>query len=273
MDRGGLGPSPPRHANVTTMLRSGKIGLMSHEEAKLLAQRYARNGMAHGPRLALIAAIALVLALPLGLPPLAFVSIDILGAGGDGDTYPLRLDLPSAQVQQSQKLALVEASNSSVLEQEPSGNSPSRPSFDSSAFATAFSSSIFGDTKQQSKVPAAVQVEPGKFLSLNYDLATLEPSAERLDRSDGSLTVEKPLIVDGVSAGSATIRIEEGAKILISVSSVSKALGSKANSLPKRITGALDKGSGFIPFYELRGAGIAVEYDAAQDRVAMSMPS
>lgn len=120
-------------------------------------------------------------------------------------------------------------------------------------------------------------LRPGEFLSVRYDLATLDPTAAKGTQAAGDggrgLVVTKPLFVDGVSAGAATIRIEEGARILIATQSVATALGSRAQDLPRRISGALAAGSGYIPFQELRGAGIAVEYDPVTDRVSLSLPS
>ncbi|MFZ9396298.1 MAG: hypothetical protein ACO25F_09600, partial [Erythrobacter sp.] len=95
----------------------------------------------------------------------------------------------------------------------------------------------------------------------------------RFNAEDGSLTVTKPLLVDGKNRGSATIRIEEGAQIYIATASVADALGDQADTLPRRIAGALATRSGFIPFHELRGAGIAVEYDPVTDRVSLSTNS
>jgi hypothetical protein len=94
-----------------------------------------------------------------------------------------------------------------------------------------------------------------------------------VDRSTGSLTVQKQLYVNGVSSGAATIRIDEGAQILIATKSVALALGDKTEALPRRISGALAKGTGFIPFYELRSAGINVTYDPVNDRVSLSTVS
>ena len=116
-------------------------------------------------------------------------------------------------------------------------------------------------------------LKPGEFLPVDYNLAEQSAVKANVDPADGSLTVQKPLFVNGVNAGAATIRIESGAQILIATSSVAKALGDRAEALPSRITSALANGSGFIPFYELRSAGIQVEYDAARDRVSFSMPS
>ena len=180
--------------------------------------------------------------------------------------YPLRVALPDAEPLPAVELAgliadhTAPAGNASEMERA----SPTTNNRDLAQIA---------GKKPDLAIAPPVQLRPGEFISVDYDIGTLEPVSEKLDRKDGSLTVSKPLLVDGVAAGSATIRIEEGAQILISASAVAKALGPKAEKLPKRISTALAKGSGFIPFYELRGAGISVVYDPVRDRVAMSTPS
>jgi hypothetical protein len=145
------------------------------------------------------------------------------------------------------------------------------PSSGDGVFESAFNDFLSPDTAVDAA--PALELDSGQFIDLDYDIATLEPVSESFDRADGSLTVQKRLYVDGVSSGSATIRIEEGAQILIATSAVARALGDKTEQLPSRISGALARGDGFIPFYELRGAGLAVEYDPVTDRISLSMPS
>lgn len=180
--------------------------------------------------------------------------------------YPLRVALPDAEPLPAEELAGLIADHTAPAD---------KASEMERASPTASNRDLAGITDKEPGLALAtpVQLRPGEFIAVDYDIGTLEPVSEKLDRKDGSLTVSKPLLVDGVAAGSATIRIEEGAQILISASAVAKALGPKAESLPKRISTALAKGSGFIPFYELRGAGISVVYDPVRDRVAMSTPS
>lgn len=180
--------------------------------------------------------------------------------------YPLRVALPDAEPLPNDELAGLIAEHTA-----PAGS----PSDMEQANPTDSNRDLvqIPDKEPDLALAPPVQLRPGEFISVDYDIGTLEPASEKLDRKDGSLTVSKPLLVDGVAAGSATIRIEEGAQILISASAVAKALGPKAEKLPKRISSALAKGSGYIPFYELRGAGISVVYDPVRDRVAMSTPS
>lgn len=164
------------------------------------------------------------------------------------------------------------------------------PKVKSGSFDAAFSDLLepaagrARDARAAAAIRSAENLKPGQFMELDYDLATLTPveadeGAPKASRTaqfnaqDGSLTVTKALLVDGQSRGDATIRIEEGAQILIATSSVAEALGAKVSTLPRRVAGALASGSGFIPFHELRGAGIAVEYDPVTDRVSLSTPS
>jgi len=192
-----------------------------------------------------------------------------LGTDGDAPEYLIRLPLPASEPMQMEELAELTQDNDALadiaIEQGLANEATIARRRNSDAFDSAFS--------DLAPRPAAPQLAPGDFLSVDYDLAQLEAAPEKYDRSDGSLTVQKPLFVDGVNSGAATIRIEEGAQILIATSSVARALGDRANALPRRISTVLAQGSGFIPFYELRGAGITVEYDAARDRVSMSMPA
>lgn len=204
--------------------------------------------------------------------------------------YPLRFMLPepipvlsgefAAMVDRDERLAKMEAS-----QRQADGSQMSRSI--SSNFASAFSSFFDASSPRASSNEGAKasvpELKPGQMLAVDYDLARLTPkmaptnsSAGRkpqFNAQDGSLTVSKPLLVDGQSRGSATIRIEEGAQIFIATSSVADALGSRVETLPTRISSALATRSGFIPFNELRGAGIAVEYDPVTDRVSLSTKS
>ena len=198
-------------------------------------------------------------------------------AGSSKVSYPLRVSLPRTVVialDELEEMAESDASLAVVVEQQKEAlakqadqDNASMPG-NSAQFAKAF-----GDLDTSGSAKPAPEPNASGFLEVDYDLSTLTPAAETYDRSDGSLTVEKPLFVDGKSSGAATIRIEEGAQILIATSSVARALGKKADALPRRITGALATGTGFIPFYELRGAGVDVAYDPVNDRVSLSLPT
>ena len=242
---------------------------MSYADAPTPMQLVATNASARLPRIAAALAVATVLVLQLAWPPVFSGPARIDEATRvPGAQYPLRVALPDATALPSEELA-------SLIEEHEaaSGEVTMAPPSNGRRFAAAFGSGAFGDDRQLPKLAPPVNLKPGEFMPLDYDIGTLKPAKEKLDRGDGSLTVSKPLLVDGVSAGSASIRIEDGANILISTAAVAKALGPKADALPTRITRALASGNGYIPFYELRSAGIAVEYDPVRDRVSMSMPS
>lgn len=190
-------------------------------------------------------------------------------------SYPLRVSLPRTLVipmDELEELAESDASLAGVVEQQKEALAAQAAQV---ASGSGRSSAQFAEAFGDMSAPTRKEPQPNAsgFLEVDYDLSTLEPAAETYNRSDGSLTVEKPLFVDGKSSGAATIRIEEGAQILIATSSVARALGEKANTLPRRISGALASGTGFIPFYELRGAGVDVAYDPVNDRVSLSLPT
>ena len=258
------------------------------------------------PRLAALALIAVAWAMTLAWPP-ATNDGPLVQGSSQADLskfYPLRVALPAAAgVVSEERLAELSAVHPVIaaldllpepqaeLSAESDGPSPvvgavqdssTRPS-QSRDFASAFAdftaslpASQRADARAAAAIAAAEGLEPGAFLNLSYDLATLapsQPSSSSYNESDGSLTVTKALLVDGESKGSAAIRIEEGAQLYIATAAVADALGPRAQALPTRIVTALETGSGFIPFHELRGAGVAVEYDPVTDRVSLSMPS
>ncbi|RGP41027.1 hypothetical protein BPTFM16_01322 [Altererythrobacter insulae] len=264
------------------------------------------------PRLAALSLIAMAWAITLAWPPstdnrplVAGQSIDLssgeyplrvaLPSVGDtisleqlialSETYPVirQLDLlPKTVPQEPDEAALALVDNATVSAARISQSNTVDFASAFSDFTASLSASQRSDARAAAALAVAEGMEPGAFLNLNYDLSTLTPStpaggsssnSASFDASDGSLTVTKPLLVDGESKGRATIRIEEGAQIFIATSAVAEALGPRAQDLPTRIATAIETGSGFIPFHELRGAGVAVEYDPVTDRVSLSMPS
>ena len=185
--------------------------------------------------------------------------------------YPLRVALPEAEVLPTEELA-------ELIREHEAGASPTLAQVAKAAETEGPLLSL--EDQAEPNTPsddaeqfAMVDLKPGEMLAIDYDLVSLTAAPEKFDSADGSLTVEKQLIVDGVSTGEATIRIESGAQILISTTSVARALGDRTEALPRRISSALAKSTGFIPFYELRGAGIDVAYDPITDRVTLSTVS
>lgn len=262
------------------------------------------------PRLATLALITVAWAMTLAWPPATNDGPLVEGGKGSQSSgiYPLRLALPRAGGTVSlEQLAQLSATHPAIaaldLLPEPEVEAvaevpaeiernipePRAPTSGSRDFASAFAdftaslpASQRSDARAAAALAVAEGIEPGAFLNLSYDLATLAPSqptgggsggSASYNATDGSLTVTKPLLVDGESKGRAAIRIEEGAQLYIATAAVADALGSRAQALPNRIASALETGSGFIPFHELRGAGVAVEYDPVTDRVSLSMPS
>jgi hypothetical protein len=240
---------------------------MSYADAPGRWSEAAHNGLDNLPRLVLLAAIVLAWATTLSWPPPpADFQPRVDKAEASNPDYILRIPLPASEPVEEEELTELVKQHKSLARLDLG-----LPTLNEGEFADAFSG-LLSPTPKRDVTPLP-GLAPGEMLDLDYDLATLEPVAESFDRSDGSLTVRKPLFVDGVSSGSATIRIEEGAQILIATSAVARALGEKTERLPSRISGALAQGNGFIPFYELRGAGVAVEYDPVSDRISLSTPS
>ncbi len=267
-----------------------------HDSGYIAPEAWADRVIDRAPRLALLALVALAWAVTLDWPPPPAGSRPLV-AGQDGaghfGSYPLRLDLPRAQPVAADELAGLAERHEAIAQLGLSlpGTAGAGEPARATGFAAAFASLIDGGAQRASQRPsdsASVrELAPGEMLPLDYDLAKLVPSQPRSEAAtragargearfnaeDGSLTVSKPLLVDGKSRGNATIRIEEGAQIYIATASVADALGSQAETLPRRISGALATRTGFIPFHELRGAGIAVEYDPVTDRVSLSTNS
>ncbi|MGQ7829479.1 hypothetical protein [Altererythrobacter sp. Z27] len=252
------------------------------------------------PRLALLAVVAMAWAMTLAWPPPPAGSRTLV-AGQPNATplagYPLRLDLPDTHPVTMEELIAVVGRHESIAEASKDISARSAGTVKSSAsslrtgFAAAFSAFLdpapagrSGNGAATLQAPATQKLGSSELLSVDYDLAKLNPSQPSaasetpgykatFNSEDGSLTVTKQLLVDGKSRGSATIRIEEGAQILIATASVADALGPQVDNLPRRISGAIATRTGFIPFHELRGAGIAVEYDPVTDRVSLSTNS
>lgn len=251
------------------------------------------------PRLALLAVVTLAWAMTLAWPPPPAGSRTLVAGQPNAAPlagYPLRLGLPESQpVTMEELIAVVDrhesiAQASQDISARSAGTVKSASSSIRTSFAAAFSAFLDPAPARSAsggpapEAPATQKLGRSELLAVDYDLAKLKPSqpaaaSETLgskaayDSEDGSLTVTKQLLVDGKSRGSATIRIEEGAQILIATASVADALGPQIENLPRRISGALATRTGFIPFHELRGAGIAVEYDPVTDRVSLSTNS
>ncbi|MEP5938625.1 MAG: hypothetical protein ABJ239_09885 [Erythrobacter sp.] len=220
------------------------------------------------PKLAMLAAITIAWAMTLAWPPpAADLQPRLPSNQAVTPQYPLRVALPEAAPLPTEQL-------DELIREHEAGSSPRLAEAEIAQPVTVPDLPALDDeVPEQDEQVAAVDLAPGEVLAINYDLVSLQASPEVVDKTTGSLTVEKQLFVDGVSTGEATIRIESGAQILISTTSVARALGDRTEALPRRISSALAKSTGFIPFYELRGAGIDVTYDPITDRVSLSTVS
>lgn len=265
-----------------------------------LPDAWADRLVERAPRLALLAVVAMAWAMTLAWPPLPSGSRSpVAGQPNDAPLvgYPLRLDLPNSQPVSMEELIAVVDRHESIAQASKdisplrAGTVKSASSSIRTSFAAAFS--VFLDPAPAwrsasggpaPQTPKTQKLWRSELMSVDYDLAKLNPrqpaassqtvgSWAAYNFEDGSLTVTKQLLVDGRSRGSATIRIEEGAQILIATASVADALGQQVENLPRRISGAIATRTGFIPFHELRGAGITVEYDPVTDRVSLSTGS
>lgn len=240
---------------------------MSYLDAPSPWRSWAANGLDHLPRLAVLTVITGIWLMTLAWPPPPPEAQPRVDPAQDmASGYPLRVALPKAEPVPMAELRELVKEHGALADLDidiPKSAEPAKPlAGKSKALSTTFDAQF-----------ADLSLEPGEFLKVDYNLTQPGRKQDSFDAGDGSLTVEKPLYINGVKTGAAKIRIEEGARILISTSAVAKALGDRATTLPNRISGALAQGTGYIPFYELRGAGIAVEYDPVNDRVSLSMPS
>jgi hypothetical protein len=100
------------------------------------------------------------------------------------------------------------------------------------------------------------------LIAVRFNLA--DPFAPQANEN-GPIEVSKAVKVNGADAGSATIRITEGATIAISSEDLGHLLGSAG-----RGDLAASLGSGFVTFDRIRRAGLEVHYDATSDRILLS---
>ncbi|XUU59829.1 hypothetical protein ACRAQ6_09635 [Erythrobacter sp. HA6-11] len=192
------------------------------------------------------------------------LSITLIGgtaAAATAPDYPLRIALPEVEtIAPSIDIQRTDQTSSNV----PAGDLAARTPLDTAL--------------QLNTAPPATPGEPiatgtAGMMALDYDLAQFASANQGGGTSDGSVQTSMALQVNGVARGSAQIRVADSAQILIATGSLASAIGDQATSLPPRLKTALDDGTGFLPFYELRAAGIDVQYDAANDRIALTLPS
>ena len=176
--------------------------------------------------------------------------------------YPVRFSLPSVSSSWTGEVPAESTASDAVPAQsevvEPPANALSPP--------------------QAAKVTSAGSAQPfrpatGSMLALDYDLARTVAANRGEISSEGAVETRMALFVDGASRGEASIRIADSAQILIATDAVAAAIGERRSRLPSRLANMLESGEGFIPFYELRAAGITVEYDPIKDSIALTLPS
>lgn len=119
----------------------------------------------------------------------------------------------------------------------------------------------------------APEIGPGGILALDYDLTRYAAANSGYDRNDGSIETTMPLLLNGKASGNAQIRIVDNAQIQIATRAVANAVGERRAELGPRLSSALESGTGFLPFHELRAAGINVQYDPVNNRIALTLPS
>lgn len=224
------------------------------------------------PRILLISGLALAWSLTLAWPQASLFGDApawTRDAVADGSRYPLRLALPGAKPATEDQIVAIlgpgalpgpKASEPvPILAMEPPVRN--EPEIEGESLAIA------------PKPQPSIALEPDEFMPLTYELGDIASLGNSSTLGGaGALDLNIDLVVDGQNQGKASFRVEDGAQILISASSARKAFGTKGQQLPSRIAKALATGTGYIPFYELRSAGIEVEYDPVKDVVSITSP-
>ncbi len=211
----------------------------------------------------------LLIAALLGLTAGLFLSVSpvVQKWAGLDTSRPLRVALPEVRVA-SPSLDVLKTSDAP----ESRTNAQESGTQISPEAGAAPSAEASGRAQQQSGA-TSIPTRPGGMLALDYDLAEFAAANSTSGSSDGNIETSMPLLVDGVESGTAKIQVADNAQILIATSSVARAVGARASALSPRLSSALESGSGYLPFYELRAAGIDVQYDPIRDRLALTLPS
>ncbi|NVE94188.1 hypothetical protein HUO12_04665 [Altererythrobacter sp. JGD-16] len=191
------------------------------------------------------------------------VSVALTGGKATAATtseYPLRIALPEVEI--------IAPSIDVQRTDRPSSVIPA----DALAARTPLDNAPQLNTASLAAPSEPISIGPAGMMTLDYDLAQFASANQGGGTSDGSVQTSMALQVNGVARGSAQIRVADSAQILIATGSLASAIGEQASSLPPRLKTALDDGTGFLPFYELRAAGIDVQYDPVNDRIALTLP-
>ena len=227
-----------------------------HAEAHFTA-----NPLLKSMILALAALSGIVAGLAWSVSPIAQSAI------GANSAYPVRIALPEAQ-SAAPSIDVLRTDQVSTARAEAVTVTPAVV-----REAAGIQRDSGGGLEGMPDTPEPLRTGPGGMLAVDYDLAEFATANRTSTASDGSVQTDMPLLVNGVARGSAQIRIADSAQILIATSSLASAIGDQSSRLPSRMKTALDSGTGFLPFYELRAAGIDVQYDPVNDRIALTLPS
>jgi hypothetical protein len=171
--------------------------------------------------------------------------------------YPVRFALPAVNHRASAQLLTMQAdaplTEASVEVETPQPG----PSIDRHAFDNAFAD--VGGTPPEEAQPVAEGV-----LALRFNLA--DPYTPNNDGT-GPIELRKGVRINGTEAGSATIRVTDGATIAIARAELGKLLASAGRA---DLAEGLPAAGSYVTFDRIRQAGLSVRYDAASDRILLS---
>ena len=175
--------------------------------------------------------------------------------------YPIRFALPPDKRTVSAQLLTLQAdpapSTEAAAPDPGSEAEVAGPSIDRHVFANAFAD-VDGTPVEHAK-PIGQGV-----LAVRFDLA--DPYTPTNDGT-GPIELRKGVRINGADAGSATIRVTDGATIAIARTDLGKMLTSAGRT---DLAQGLPVAGSFVTFDRIRQAGVNVRYDAASDRILLS---
>jgi hypothetical protein len=197
---------------------------------------------------------------PIGLVLLASIGVALaVNHGGwsflsGHGVYPVRIELPPVKLPPSAQLLSLQTAEAKDAAADLQAAVILPEVGDPSVFAKAFAN-VNGEA-----APSPAPAAPPSLDRVRFNLA--DPYGVK----SGSIELRKAIRVDGAEAGSATIRVTDGATIAISREELGKLLAGAGH---QDWAAALGSGS-FVSFDRIRQAGISVRYDAATDRIVVS---
>ena len=202
---------------------------------------------------------------PIGLVLLASTGASLAVNQGDWtlraarNAYPVRFALPLEKSPASAQLLTLQAeaepaevSTPADVEEDQAG-----PSIDRHAFSNAFA-----DVGAAPRPDSPPVLDGG--LAVHFNLA--DPYTPNNDRS-GPIELKKGVRINGADAGSATIRVTNGATIAMARIDLGKQLASAGRT---DLAASMPAAGAFVTFDRIRQAGLNVRYDAASDRILLS---